>query len=314
MSGKSLKTAFHNPANSRDQETESADTRPDDEGNGCFPRSACIFDFVLNDLFCNAYVVAHTDKLAHPNDCVEPITIDEAAMTYADTGHMIQRSYILPKTENMFSISYSGEEDWSPFEARINLKNEKNRTIAFRNALPALQDAFTEFMEDLTLATTDLGGVRIDSEKGIIRANDPVALFKVIRALVTWRQAQHDVPEEYMSAPGQPQLGPVEYRSIDLPEFGFGNTPTDNDAPRDLGAKAAEGSDFLYDDDSSKIALSNLPPRAYSSEDDLFLATYETKERLSRYLPMTRLDELEAIVLAEARGQRSYPNPLLNLH
>lgn len=304
MADKSLKSNFQPPT------TKSLKPHGPSASDGCFPRCIVILDFILNDLFCNAYVIPHTDKLPHPNDCLEPTTLDEAVMTHAQTGHIIDRAYILPPTENMFNFSFIGVEDWSPFEAKVNLKNEKNRNIAYRNALPALQDALTEFMEDLALATTNLDGVHVDGPKGTIRAYDPVTLFKVIRALILWRQQQHDVPEGYMNAP-------VEFRSINLPQLGFEDAGNNNDidAKPERRDKCIEGLKFLCDNNSCKIALSTLPPRAYNNTEDLFMAAYNTKERLAGYQPMTRLDELEAIVLAEVRKQRSYKaNPLLNLH
>lgn len=320
MSTKNIKAAFALPASPIGPEERRYEPEIDPGEDGIHPRSLHILDFALTNLFCTGYAVPHTDKVRHLSDTAETMTYEELDAYEAEVvtplGKNISRAHGLPNPADSFYFEFLGLEDWAPCQISLYLCDHAGEPIEISDAPDAMQDAYKEFFFDLSMATSNVDGVRVKADKGLIETNDPLALYKVIAELIVNRNEEAYAAEEGLKKDlGDPDF-PMEFRDIDLPQMGW-EAYSGRGQDADLAHKfiAAAGSDFLYDDDTANLALQNVPPRAYNSEYDLFLALADTKARMEAYVPMVRLDEMEAIIRSEVRNEKSYaPNPLLNLH
>jgi|GEM_PF-3667398 len=322
MSTKNIKAAFGLSISSirPEEDPRELEMPPEPGEDGIHPRTLHILDFALTNLFCAGYAVPHTDKVRCLDDTAEIMTFEELDAYEAEVatplGKSISRAHGLPNPADSFFFEFLGLDDWAPCQISLFLCDREGESIEIADAPDALQDAYREFFYDLSMATTNIDGVRVKPDKGLIETNDPLALYKIIAELIVSRNDDaYELAEQLKKDCDDPGF-PMEFRDIDLPQMGWeAYSPRGQDADLDQKFTAAAGSDFLYDDDTAHYALQNVPPRSYNSEHDLFLVLADIKGRMEAYVPMVRLDEMEAIIRNEVRKEKSYaPNPLLNLH
>ena len=321
MSLKDLKASFALP--SAPCEVEPGQEKPENEpgDDGLYPRSLHILDFALTNLFCAGYAIPHTDKVRVLHDTAERMTYEElegyeAAEAEALDGKTISRAHALPNPADGFFFEFLGTEDWSPCQISLYLCDHTGESVELGEAPDAMQEAYKEFLHDLSMATTHVEGVRVKMDEGTIEVGSPLALYKVITDLIIARNEAADEAAEEMKKDLDAPDFPMELRDIDLPQMGW-ESYSGKGQDLDLSERtfALVGADFLDDEDTQEYALQNVPPRAYHSKRDLYLALCDVKARLEVYAPMVRLDEMEAIIRQETHREKTYaPNPLLNLH
>ncbi len=289
MTAKSLKTDF----------SPSAPAAPDftkkEAPEGRYPRSFHIIDFALHNLFSAAYALPHCINLPVINDSAEYMTLEEIDIASEEADLHIDPVYVLPDPIQDFAFQFEGAEDWAPFTATLLLLDTEGSPLDKYDAHPFMRTAFEEFMNDIALAVTELEGIRVNVDKGTVRANDPLLLYRALHELIIARNEDTDF--------------------ANLPDDGYDISAGTNDADGDRARLIVEGADFMNDDHTEDLALQNIPSRPYNSLTDLFLVAQNTRTRLECGAPMLRLDEMESIILEETRNRKSYSaNPLLNRH
>lgn len=318
MSIKDLKTSFIIPA------APEADLAPENPGydasnDGIYPRSLHIIDFSLTNLFETAYAIPHLDRyrLSDGLDMMMPEEIDMLEDTFAtELQHRkINRLQDMFDPVTSYSFLFDGFEDWADFNVTLTMTDLEGEDIDLKDAHPGMQAAFAEFMEDLSLATSVVDGIKVDTKRGIIRARDPLALFKAISEVIHAHNENVEDKEDELKMREDDPAFPLEFRSIPLPQDAFDPFVKCNDADMDRTSKIGNGHDYLFAEDTQDVSLQNLPPRPYNHLDDACQAAEQMRERFQFSAPMVRLDEMEAIIRNELRREKSYtPNPLLNLH
>lgn len=322
MSVKDLKTAFAAPVMPPDSDVD-GDNGPEEydaSDDGIYPRSLHILDFSLTNLFETAYAIPHLDRyrLTDGLDMMAPEEMDAYEDTFAAElgGRKIDRLPAINDPVTSYSFLFDGFEDWNDFSVTLTMTDaEDGEDIDLADAHPGMQAAFAEFMEDLSLTTSVVDGIKIDTKRGIIRARDPLALFMAISEVIhAHNEAVEDKEAELKMREDDPAF-PLEFRSIPLPQHAFEPFDKCNDADMDRNNKIGNGHDYLFGEDTQNVSLQNLPPRAYNSIDDACQAADQIRDRFQFSAPMVRLDEMEAIIRNEMRREKSYaPNPILNLH
>lgn len=300
---------------------EPGNDAPEPAQRGRYPRALKILAFILNDLFLTGYALAHATRKTQKNDSASYL-IDPDPQALQTCAH------VLPDVGMMFDFEARGKMHWSPLELRLLLLDWRGRITKPDKAHPAMKAALEEFMDDITLAATNLQGVRVNFEKGVIRTNDPMALFRLIRQVIRDRNMLPTVDdsEKPVRRDGDPARNaeddPAEQkRPIDMMTLYSGQTydeasyRTTNDTDPGEGellqGMAQLGADYLMDEDPEG-ALNNLPMRPYIDADDLYRAVFTLKGRIENGESVFSLDEAEAIILEETTGQRYGANPLLN--
>lgn len=296
---------------------------PEPIPRGRYPRSLKILAFVLNDLFLTGYALRHTTRKTQKNDSASYL-IDP------DPDALLTCAHILPDVGMMFDFEVRGKMHWSPLELRLLLLDGRGWIAKPDKAHPAMKAAFQEFMEDTALAATNLQGVRINTEKGIVRTNDPMALFRLVKQIIRDRDFRPDVQDKKKPANEDGSRAKTDdddpalhKRPIDMMTLYSGQTyddssytttnDTDPNEAELLRGMAQLGEVYLMDEDPEG-ALNNVPMRPYINADDLYRTIFTLKGRMESGESVFSLDEAEAIILEETTGQRYNANPLLNPH
>lgn len=309
------------PFNEEARPEEPGHNAPEPVTRGRYPRSLKILAFILNDLFLTGYALAHATRKTQKNDSASYM-IEQDPEIYRTCAH------VLPDVGMMFDFEARGKMHWAPLELRLLVLDWRGWITKPEKAHPVMKAAFEEFMDDISLAATNLQGVRVNFEKGIIRTNDPMALFRLVRQVIRDRSMLPDIDdgEKPLRKDGTPaktaEDDPAEHkRPIDMMTLYSGQTydddsyKTTNDAlPGEgelLHGMAQLGADYLMDEDPEG-AMNNLPMRPYIGADDLYREVFTLKGRMENGESVFSLDEAEAIILEETTGQRYGANPLLN--
>lgn len=307
MTVKTLKTEFSPEAPA---ETKvSPKTAPE----GCYPRSFHIIDFALHNLFSAAYAMPHQDNLPEIRDSAEYLALLEMEFPAEEIDRSIDPVTKLPDPVLDFIFEFKGTEDWAPFTATLVLRDADGNPVEKQDSHPYMRAAVEEFMNDLSLAATEMEGIGVNVHNATIRTNDPLTLYRALAELIFARNEDFFAAIQTMGTNENNAVPPLEYRGINLPDNGY-TAPTGND-DGERARLIVEGADFFTDDQTQDVAFHNIPSRPYNDLTELFLTAQDIRTRLEYGDPMLRLDEMESIILQETRNQKSYkPNPLLNRH
>lgn len=309
------------PFNEEASPEEPGHNAPEPVTRGRYQRSLKILAFILNDLFLTGYALPHVTRKTQKNDSASYICEQDPEI-YRTCAH------VLPDVGMMFDFEARGKMHWSPLELRLLVLDWRGWITKPEKAHPVMKAAFEEFMDDISLAATNLQGVRVNFEKGIIRTNDPMALFRLVKQVIRDRSMLPDIDDSEKplrrnsTHAKTAEDDPAEHkRPIDMMTLYSGQTydddsyKTTNDAlPGEgelLHGMAQLGADYLMDEDPEG-AMNNLPMRPYIDTDDLYREVFTLKGRMENGESVFSLDEAEAIILEETTGQRYSANPLLN--